>query len=108
MSDKLVIDVVTLDAIQCAACTYMLETISALPDYVKEHITFKEWSIKNEEGINKFVEHGVKVLPTVVIKGDLVFESLYPSFEELLDALDKYAETDDFKAALAKARAEAD
>lgn len=108
MSEKLVIDVVTLDAVQCAACTYMLETISALPDYVKEHIEFKEWSIKNAEGIAYFTEHGVKVLPTVVIKGDLVFESLYPSFDELIDALEKYAETEELKGALAKARAEAE
>ncbi len=108
MSEKLVIDIVTLDAVQCAACTYMLETISALPEYVKQHLEFKEWSIKNEEGIAKFMEHGVKVLPTIVIKGDLVFESLYPSFEELLDALDKYAETEGLKAALAKARVDSE
>ncbi len=108
MSEKLVIDIVTLDAVQCAACTYMLETISALPDDIKQHLEFKEWSIKNQEGIAKFMEHGVKVLPTVVISGDLVFESLYPSFEELLDVLDKYAHTEELKAAIAKARAEAE
>lgn len=108
MSEKLVIDIVTLDAVQCAACTYMMETISTLPEEIKQHLEFREWSIKNEEGINKFMEHGVKVLPTVVIKGDLVFESLYPTFEEMLDALEARAETDELKAAITKARQEAE
>ena len=56
MADKIVIDVVTLDSVQCAACGYMMESIAALPDDVQEMIEYKEWSIKNKDGIGKFME----------------------------------------------------
>lgn len=87
MSEKLVVDILTLDAVQCAACQYMLEAVSALPENVRQHIQYKEWNIKGPEGINKFLEYKARVLPTIVINGDIVFESIIPMYEELLDAL---------------------
>ncbi len=103
---KMVVDILTLDAVQCAACQYMLESISALPDNIKNLIEFKEWNIKTPDGINKFVESGGRVLPTIVISGDIVFESIIPTFEELLDALEERATDDDLKAEIVKARNE--
>jgi hypothetical protein len=47
MADKITIDVVTLDSVQCAACGYMMESIAALPDDVQEMIEYTEWSIKH-------------------------------------------------------------
>lgn len=105
MSEKLVVDVLTLDAVQCAACQYMFEAISALPENIREHVEFKEWSIKNPEGINKFLELNGRVLPTISIKGELIFESIIPTFEELLDALEEKAPAA-LKAEIAKVRAE--
>ena len=90
-SDKLIVDVLTLDRVQCAACTYMYEAIESLPENIRQYIEFKEWSIKNQEGINKFVECEGKVLPSIVIGGDLVFESIIPAYEELLEALSERA-----------------
>ncbi|MCG8400102.1 MAG: thioredoxin family protein [Firmicutes bacterium] len=87
MGEKVIVDIVTLDAIQCAACTYMKESVTALPESIQKHIVATEWTIKNKEGIAKFMEHGVKVLPSIVINGDVVFESIVPTLEELLEAL---------------------
>lgn len=87
MSDKIVIDVLTLDSVQCAACGYMMEAIAALPMEIQENIEYKEWSIKNKEGIGKFIEMQGKVLPTIAIQGDLLFESIIPQYEELIDAM---------------------
>lgn len=87
MSDKLKIDVLTLDSVQCAACGYMMESIAALPREIQEIIEYKEWSIKNKEGIGKFIEMKGKVLPTIAIQGDLLFESIIPQYEELIDAM---------------------
>ncbi|MBS3937669.1 MAG: hypothetical protein KGZ50_03735 [Peptococcaceae bacterium] len=87
MSEKMVVDILTLDSVQCAACQYMLEAVSALPENVRQHIEFKEWNIKGAEGINKFLGYKARVLPTIVINGDIVFESIIPMYEELLDAL---------------------
>ena len=50
MADKIRIDVLTLDSVQCAACGYMMESIAALPGDVQEMIVYQEWSIKNKDG----------------------------------------------------------
>lgn len=91
MADKITIDVLTLDSVQCAACGYMMESIAALPDEVQSMIDYREWSIKTKEGVGKFTELKGKVLPTICIEGDLVFESLIPQYEELIDEMVKRA-----------------
>ena len=97
MTEKIQIDVVTLDSVQCAACGYMMESIAALPDDVQEMITYTEWSIKNKDGIGKFMELGVKVLPTICIERDIVFPSIIPQYEELIDEMAKRAPNDAMK-----------
>ena len=97
MSDKIQIDVVTLDSVQCAACGYMMESIAALPDDVQDMIQYTEWSIKNKDGIGKFLELGVKVLPTICIERDIVFPSIIPQYEELIDEMAKRAPNDAMK-----------
>ncbi|MBI5252704.1 MAG: hypothetical protein HY912_24680 [Desulfomonile tiedjei] len=93
MSGKLQIDVLTLDSVQCAACGYMMESIAALPMEIQEIIEYKEWSIKNKEGIGKFIEMKGRVLPTIAIQGELLFESIIPQYEELIDAMADRAPT---------------
>ena len=92
MSDrKIRIDVLTLDSVQCAACGYMMESLAALPSDVQEMIEYKEWSIKTKEGIKRFMELKGKVLPTICIEGDLVFPSVIPQYEELIEEMAKRA-----------------
>ncbi|MCP4113099.1 MAG: hypothetical protein GY749_47485 [Desulfobacteraceae bacterium] len=91
MATKINIDVLTLDSVQCAACGYMMESIAALPQDVQEMIEYKEWSIKNKDGVGKFVELKGKVLPTICIEKDLVFQSIIPQYEELIDEMAKRA-----------------
>ena len=100
MEDKIKIDVLTLDAVQCAACTYMMESIAALPDDVQVLIEYQEWSIKNKESLKKFMELKGKVLPTICIENDRVFESIIPQYEELIDALAERAPTEDMRTRL--------
>ena len=95
--DKIRIDVLTLDSVQCAACGYMMESIAALPSDVQEMIEYTEWSIKNKDGVGKFLELKGKVLPTICIAEDLVFESIIPQYEELIDEMAKRAPTDAMK-----------
>jgi hypothetical protein len=87
MGSKINIDVLTLDSVQCAACGYMMEAIAALPKDIQEMIDYTEWSIKNKEGIGKFLGLKGRVLPTICIQGDLVFESKIPQYEDLVDAM---------------------
>lgn len=95
--EKIHIDVLTLDSIQCAACGYMMESIAALPSDVQDMIVYKEWSIKNKDGIGKFLELKGKVLPTICIERDLVFESIIPQYEELIDEMAKRAPNDEMR-----------
>src|SRR5210317_4290 len=97
MADKITIDVLTLDSVQCAACGYMMESIAALPSDVQDMIVYKEWSIKNKDGIGKFLELQGKVLPTICIERDLVFESIIPQYEELIDEMAKRAPNDQMR-----------
>jgi hypothetical protein len=97
MADKINIDVLTLDSVQCAACGYMMESIAALPSDVQDMIEYTEWSIKNKDGIGKFLELKGKVLPTICIERDLVFESIIPQYEELIDEMAKRAPNDEMR-----------
>ena len=97
MADKINIDVLTLDSVQCAACGYMMESIAALPSDVQDMIEYTEWSIKNKDGVGKFLELKGKVLPTICIEKDLVFESIIPQYEELIDEMAKRAPTDEMR-----------
>ena len=104
MAEKIRIDVLTLDSVQCAACGYMMESIAALPDDVQSMIEYTEWSIKNKEGIGKFMELKGKVLPTICIEGDCVFESIIPQYEELIDEMAKRAPTDSIRETIGSLR----
>ena len=91
MADVIHIDVLTLDSVQCAACGYMMESIAAMPKEIQDMIEYREWSIKNKDGIGKFLELQGRVLPTICIERDLVFESIIPQYEELIDEMAKRA-----------------
>jgi len=97
MADVIHIDVLTLDSVQCAACGYMMESIAAMPKDIQDIIEYTEWSIKNKDGIGKFLELKGRVLPTICIAEDLVFESIIPQYEELIDEMAKRAPNDAMK-----------
>jgi hypothetical protein len=106
MNDKIRIDVLTLDSVQCAACGYMMESIAALPTDVQEMIEYTEWSIKTKDGIGMFTRLKGKVLPTICIEEDLVFQSMIPQYEELIDALAERAGSEDLRDRLLSLRDE--
>lgn len=91
VGEKIHIDVLTLDSVQCAACGYMMESIAAMPKEIQDMIEFKEWSIKSKSGIGMFLELKGRVLPTICIERDLVFESIIPQYEELIEEMAKRA-----------------
>ncbi len=102
--EKIHIDVLTLDSVQCAACGYMMESIAALPGDVRDMIEYSEWSNKSKDGVGKFLELKGKVLPTICIEKDLVFESIIPQYEELIDEMAKRAPSDDMRERLVSLR----
>ena len=102
--DKIEISVLTVDSVQCAACGYMMEAIAAMPQEVQDIINYTEWSIKTKEGVAKFTALKGKVLPTICIENDLVFQSTIPLYEELIDEMLKRAQDPGLSAKLEAAR----
>jgi hypothetical protein len=78
----------------------MVDVLNTLPDEVKDFIDYKEWSIKNAEGINMFVTRKGRVLPTLCINEACVYESIIPTMDELYETLIGAAKTDEQKAVL--------
>ncbi len=87
MGSKINIDVLTLDSVQCAVGSYMMEAIAALPADIQEMIEYTEWSIKSKEGNRKFLELKGRVLPTIYIQGEMVFQCKIPQYEQFIDAM---------------------
>ncbi len=102
--NKITVDVLTLDSVQCAACGYMMESMAAMPKEVQDIIEYKEWSIKNKTGIGKFMELKGKVLPSIAIEGDVVFPSIIPQYEELIDEMIARAKSPELAETLRTAR----
>ncbi|MHB0980459.1 MAG: hypothetical protein ACYC5Q_10405 [Thermoleophilia bacterium] len=85
----------------------MVDVLNTLPADVKEFIEYKEWSIKNPEGIGMFLERKGRVLPTLCVNAECVYESIIPTLDELYETLIGAAFSDDQRETLKKAHAKA-
>ncbi|MBM4305627.1 MAG: hypothetical protein FJ115_13075 [Deltaproteobacteria bacterium] len=58
-----------------------------LPKEIKDRIDYYEWSLRNREGIEMFRKFKARSLPSIAINGELCFESLIPTEENLIQAI---------------------
>ncbi|MGD8739689.1 MAG: hypothetical protein PVG34_05200 [Desulfobacterales bacterium] len=65
----------------------MAESVKVLPQDIQEIIEVHEWDMRTREGVQRFRELKAKSLPTVALDGELVYESLIPMQEELIDEI---------------------
>ena len=65
----------------------MAQTVRDLPPDIQERISVREWDMRNPGHLNAFKSAKVKRLPSIAIAGKLVFESLIPDTEELVDVI---------------------
>ncbi len=65
----------------------MAESVKVLPDNIQEIIEVQEWDMRTREGVVRFRELKAKSLPSVALDGDLIYESLIPMQEELIDEI---------------------
>ncbi len=87
LSQPVLVDVLLTDFNQWIACVYMAESVKVLPDNIQEIIEVHEWDMRTREGVQRFRELKAKSLPSVALDGDLVYESLIPMQEELIDEI---------------------
>jgi hypothetical protein len=67
----------------------MAESVKVLPEDIQEIIEIREWDMRTREGVQRFRELKAKSLPSVALDGELVYESLIPMQEELIDEISR-------------------
>ena len=87
LTQTVLVDVLLTDFRQWVACVYMAESVKVLPQDIQEIIDVHEWDMRTREGVQRFRELKAKSLPSVALDGDLVYESLIPMQEELIDEI---------------------
>ena len=65
----------------------MAESVKVLPQDIQEIIEVHEWDMRTREGVQRFRELKAKSLPSVALDGELVYESLIPMQEQLIDEI---------------------
>jgi hypothetical protein len=65
----------------------MAESVKVLPQDIQKIIEVHEWDMRTREGVQRFRELKAKSLPSVALDGDLVYESLIPMQQELIDEI---------------------
>jgi hypothetical protein len=65
----------------------MAESVKVLPDDIQELIDVYEWDMRTREGVQRFRELKAKSLPSVALDGELIYESLIPMQEEIIEEI---------------------
>ncbi len=85
--DKVLIELFTLDPEQCAACTYMVNSVVDIFDEIKDRADYVVYRYNIKDDISRTKKMGLTNLPTMVINGTPKFVSIIPSKQQLIDAI---------------------
>lgn len=88
--DKVVIDVITLDAASCAPCQYMFQAVEVASEKFGDKVVYREHRIKDAEGVQMMVTLGVQNIPTTVIDGNIEFISQIPPVSTIEEKIQEY------------------
>ena len=67
----------------------MAKSVKDLPDKIKKLLDIREWDMRTLEGNRRFLELKAKSLPSIALDGELMYESLIPGQEELIDEIQR-------------------
>ena len=88
--DRVIVDVVTLNAKSCAACQYMLKAAEVACEPYGDKVICREYNILTKEGVQMMATLGVRNLPTLVIEGNKEFISHIPPINEIQAKIEEY------------------
>lgn len=88
-SDKVIVDIVTLDSESCAPCQYMVEAVKRVAPHFEGVVEWREHPIKKIEAVSFMSSLMVKNIPTICIDGKIVFVSQIPPQNQLIEAIQK-------------------
>jgi uroporphyrinogen decarboxylase len=89
--DKVLIELFLLDPEQCAACTYMLNSVVDAYDEIKEIADYAVYKYTVKEDIARTRKMKLTNLPTMCVNGDIKWVSIIPDKEEFLAEIRSYA-----------------
>jgi uroporphyrinogen decarboxylase len=89
-SDKVIVDIITLDSEACAPCQYMVEAVKVVAPQFEDMVEWREHKIKKREGVAFMMALMVKNIPTICIDGRITFVSQIPPKEDLVAAIQKH------------------
>ncbi len=84
---KPLVEVFTLDSATCAACGYMLEAAKEAVKRFQGKVDLVEYKYTIRENVARCRAMGVKQLPSLFINGELVYSSIIPAVEELVEKI---------------------
>ncbi len=88
-TDKVIVDVITLDSESCAPCQYMVEAVKSITPEFEGVVEWREHKIKHADSVMFMTSLMVKNIPTICIDGKITFVSRIPPKEELIKAIQK-------------------
>lgn len=86
-SDKVIVDIITLDSESCAPCQYMVEAVRRVAPQFEGVVEWREHPIKKMESVSFMSSLMVKNIPTICIDGKIVFVSQIPPQNLLVEAI---------------------
>jgi uroporphyrinogen decarboxylase len=86
-SDKVVVDIITLDSEACAPCQYMVESVRQIAPEFEGIVLWREHKIKRRESLVFMTSLMVRNIPTICIDGKITFVSRIPGRDELIQAI---------------------
>lgn len=87
--DKVLIELFTLDPEQCAACTYMVNSVADIYDEIRDYAEYRVYKYNVREDIARTRKMGIANLPTMCLNGEQKWISIIPSKEELISEIKK-------------------
>jgi uroporphyrinogen decarboxylase len=88
-SDKIIVDIVTLDSEACAPCQYMVEAVRKVTPEFEGIVEWREHKIKYRESLVFMTSLMVRNVPTICIDGQITFVSRIPARDELIAAIQR-------------------
>jgi MtaA/CmuA family methyltransferase len=86
-SDKVIVDIITLDSESCAPCQYMVEAVKRVAPHFEGVVEWREHAIKRMEAVTFMSSLMVKNIPTICIDGRIAFVSKIPPQNVLIQAI---------------------
>ena len=87
--EKPLLEVFTLDSATCAACGYMMNLANEVKEYFGDRIDLAEYKFIFRESIARAVKMGLKHLPAMILNGQLLYSSIIPNKDELLNYIEQ-------------------